>query len=119
MLRKGLIGKNLYVKTAKSRTKVGRIIRCQEDERTFTFWVEEKQVAYFYSKETHGMEITDVAVVMWKRGDGPKVEKVTIYEEIRSLIRQGYSNKEITDKLYVTDSQIQTQRKRIREEALR
>lgn len=43
---------------------------------------------------------------------------ITIYEEIRSLIRQGYSNKEIQDKLLtVSFSQINYQRTKIRKEA--
>ena len=36
--------------------------------------------------------------------------------EIRSLIRQGKSNREIEDKLFVTSGQINYQRRKIREE---
>lgn len=44
------------------------------------------------------------------------MSKITIYMEIRSLIRQGKSNREIEDKLFVTSGQINYQRRKIREE---
>ena len=40
---------------------------------------------------------------------------ITVYEEIRSLIMQGYSNKQIQDKLLtVTFNQINYQRRKLR-----
>lgn len=44
------------------------------------------------------------------------MSKITIYMEIRSLIKQGKSNREIEDKLFVTSGQINYQRRKIREE---
>lgn len=44
------------------------------------------------------------------------MSKITIYMEIRSLIRQGKSNREIEEKLFVTSGQINYQRRKIREE---
>ena len=44
------------------------------------------------------------------------MSKITIYMEIRSLIRQEKSNREIEDKLFVTSEQINYQRRKIREE---
>ncbi|QVM61482.1 hypothetical protein HN02_22 [Clostridium phage vB_CpeP_HN02] len=43
---------------------------------------------------------------------------ISIYGEIRSLIKQGKSNKEIMDKLFVTQSQVQYQRRKIKKEAI-
>lgn len=41
---------------------------------------------------------------------------MNIYDEIKSLIRQGYNNKQIQDKLMVTYAQINYQRKKIQRE---
>ena len=44
--------------------------------------------------------------------------KITIYMEIRSLVRQGKTNQEIMDKLFVTNSQVQYQRRKIKRDAI-
>ena len=43
---------------------------------------------------------------------------ISIYGEIRSLIKQGKSNKEIMDKFFVTQSQVEYQRRKIKKDAI-
>lgn len=43
---------------------------------------------------------------------------ISIYAEIRSLIKQGKTDEEIMDKLFVLRSQVQYQRRKVRREAI-